>query len=220
MLVVIPHTAHAKTLILDAHLSLRFTKPLAFVGDLRSFPLAGDLHSAFLDEGDDSRQFVGVEPGSVLFAGVDYDAGRPGKIVAVHQLLTSRAGNIADLRKWFGVQFAAADVSEHGRLLFAVGADRLECFGISPEAAASAAFVQRDAADLQDVEADAASRTVAFFAFPYRYLIGPAAAVVTKLGDDEHRLETRRTSDRFQPRQAKWALRGVTRHSGAAVWAI
>jgi hypothetical protein len=119
------------------------------------------------------------------------------------------------------MRLAAADKFEHGRLLFAVGADILERVGIGPQTAAFLTFIEFDATYLEKVESYAAAGTITKIVAVFgRYLHCVCPAMIAKFGTDEHQAKTSRAGHRFEPGFAKRALRAVARDARAAVWTI
>src|SRR5690606_17564192 len=96
------------------------------------------LHPSCLDELDDARELVAIEPVTAAFAPVDDDTGAAGEVLAIHELSARRAGEIAHLVRLdeFRRACARSDSGDGRRGLLAFFDDRLEGSFIEPEPAA------------------------------------------------------------------------------------
>jgi len=130
-----------------------FLQVLLFFLQLEFFPFPGFLKPAGLNELNDLPEFIAVEPCSVRFAPIHYDAGAVGKLPTVHKLFALGTGNIgppgrgsagACCRHRSGIE------SHDGLLLFLISANFLKRIIIHPQPPAGRALIEYFFADFDE----------------------------------------------------------------------
>src|SRR5215471_12331559 len=101
-----------------------------------SISFARRLHAAATNELDNLAQLVAIEPGTMLLADIDNDAGAIRKIDPIHQLPAMRAGNITHLflmRNWRAFFFRDTGTTENDGLVLTISANQLEDDCVEPQ---------------------------------------------------------------------------------------
>lgn len=178
--------------------------------------LACDIESARAYEFNDSAQLVFVEPGSVQGANINDDVGAFGEVDAVHQFVTDRAGDIADL---FDVAcevgWELGGHAEDGGLAFAIGAYLLERNLIRPDALTFGALEELGVAQSDLGHASSATRAFVEHGGGGFGAVGPCTAMGTELRAEEHHAEAGWAGDGGQTRSTMLAFCRVVRGGGA-----